>query len=194
MAGALVGQDPIYAGPAYPLTQAAYAYTAPRHAVSLELRLRGLTVARLHGSAASSVAEFLLAVQRELSQAEGQRGEPISILGVFGRYAMKGEEAQRAHCDEEVVVMFQASTVHSDSVDQVVERLQARMAQPDPQGKLASQFGFTLQNASVALVTATPGPRVGPGDPEGIRTMGSVALPIGVSAAFTGVLIWLAAW
>uniref|UniRef100_A0A6U6N8I3 Uncharacterized protein n=1 Tax=Zooxanthella nutricula TaxID=1333877 RepID=A0A6U6N8I3_9DINO len=162
-----------------------------RDAVLLELHLRGLSLDRLHSSIKSSVTEFLLALQNELRQSEGQRGQRLDAVSIFGRYRADAGKTQPGPADSEVVVGLRAATVQNRSIDQVIDNLHAHLTHLEPTCVLAERYGFALENVSIASGIAGSG-RV-PRSPVQEKSMGAMFLPIIISAAFTGLLIWVAA-
>jgi len=166
----------------------------------LELHLHGVTLKQLHRSTKSSLAEFLLAVHSEFSQDL----ERLNILGIHERYRQEkhgslaqtdsDQEVPVRRVNQEVVVRFEAIPDQKAGrmPEQVVQTLAARLADPSSP-LLAEPFAFAFKNASLSE-SAVPDLAATPVDMHSDpKALGAMALPIGVSAVFTGILLWTGA-
>jgi len=168
----------------------------------LELHLPGATLQQLHRAAHGSLADFLRGLQGDLSTAAHIEPRQITILGIHGRYRRvdPGETESRfpmpQHVDEEVVVKFEVVPAKDGGFDEeaVILSLQQGLALQQStamHGTLGAILkNFTITRALAAGVAEMP-QRM---RREGAAQVSAIFLPIGVSAAFTGILIWLAAW
>jgi len=166
-----------------------------RDVALMELHLRNVSIEQLHAKANSSVAEFLGPLEAELSQVEGQRGR-IRVIGVFGRYASRRwrleEVARPVRVAEEVAVVFEASTSHA-GVEQVIDSLRTRLLHLDLASPLRSpRFASVLEGFNITRHVPTKPKRHTTQELESIKAMRTMALPIFLSAVFTGLLLWLA--
>jgi hypothetical protein len=181
----------------------------PGAGLLLELHLPKVTLRDLHNSGRSSLAQFLSEVRVELGKAAEVQEQRISILGIHGRYKRQDSArfysthnshdvgvSSQPRTDEEVVVRFEILPGWSNDTDprQALSALNHQLNSPNGvlmQGPL----GSTLDSGAVTLSTPV-GLASMPSLAEhrGLAHMTIMAWPIGISAAFIGVLIWLAAY
>jgi len=161
----------------------------------LELHLHDITLKELRHSTKSSVTEFLLALHSEL----GRNMQRVSILGLHERYrqnlpdeAMAEEPPKRL--SQEVVVRFEAAPKRAASqASRVLETLSAQL--DDPTCSLRKgPFAFAFANTTLSEEFTPDLGALGSEVHGETATIGAMALPIGISATFTGILLWLAAW
>lgn len=168
----------------------------------LELHLPGWTLQRLHGTHGGTLTDFLRDLQIELSGAAGIGSKQLAILGIHERFQrldyqtgpLRRSKSAAQHAQrlgEEVLVRFsvQPGKPGPDPLS-AAEALQvAVMGGSLLQGKV----GPMLQNATIAqsVTSRLTAPVT---EKDSLQRMSAMALPIGISAAFTGILIWLAAW
>lgn len=173
---------------------------APLHTdtVTLELRLHNISVEQMHSKSNNSVAEILGPLEEALGSAEGQAPGKVRVLGIFGRYTTRRwrleEVARPPRIGEEVVVVFEASTAHAESVEQVIDRLRAGLSPPAPGSALAASPALVAALGHFSIGLHTPAKhkaRTGT-ERESVKALRTMALPILLSALFTGALIWLA--
>jgi len=177
----------------------------------LELHLPGATLQQLHNSAHGSLAQFLRGLHSALSTAAHIEPRQITILGIHGRYRRVDPESTETgfgsmpqRVDEEVLVKFEVVPLRNGGAGTEPQALsnEASLIASLQQG-LASQrsaimhgaLGTIIKNATITRALAAGISEI----PQEVRSEGpaqlsAIFLPIGVSAAFTGVLIWLAAW
>jgi len=167
----------------------------------LELHLPGATLQQLHSAAHGSLAEFLRGLHGDLSTAAHVEQGRIAILGIHGRYRRvdpgftEKSFPMPQHIDEEVLVRFEIVPTKGSTLDEaaVIASLQQELASQQST-MMHGTLGSIMQNATVTR--ALPDGIVE--TPQEVRResahVSAIFLPIGVSAAFTGILIWLAAW
>lgn len=167
----------------------------------LELHLHGITLKDLRRNTKSSVTEFLLPLHSELSR----NLRSLSVLGIHERFQQRQErlpnqfgdeaEAVPARMSQEVIVRFEA--VPKQAAGQMPEEVMQTLAAQldDPACSLHNErFGFALANTSFTQASA-PDLVASKVDVQAdAKTWSAMALPIGISATFTGILLWLAAW
>jgi len=197
-----------------PITQDPFdSFGFPGAGLLLELHLPRITLKELHSSARGSLAQFLIEVREELGKA-GQVKEPrISILGIHGRYkrfessdGLFRLHSKRpnhtdgdglAHIDEEVIVRFEIlpGVVNDADPHSVLKVLKGQLKQPDS-GLMTGALGTMLLNATVTSSSAIDigAQHMKHVERSGMTHMSAMAWPIGISAAFIGILIWLAAY
>lgn len=160
----------------------------------LELHLHETTLQSVHSAARTSLAELLLLVLRDLRQAAGIGGQEIRMLGIHGVY-QSDDASSNSRKDEEVVVRFAVLPRGGSQLfpEQVVGALNARLNSPSSALR-ASPFAYALRNATIVVGQPRATEVAAQRKQEDIVRLGAMALPIAISAAFTGLLIWLAAW
>mmetsp|Transcript_77596 Transcript_77596/g.240419 ORF Transcript_77596/g.240419 Transcript_77596/m.240419 type:complete len:324 (+) Transcript_77596:102-1073(+) len=164
----------------------------------LGLRMPNMTMGQLLARPSGTLADFLHLLYVEISKAAGIGGGlRLTIAGIHGRYRRiddKQHGRRPVHTEEEVLVVLRIAGVRQDpSSKTAVHELRAQLASPESALQL-SEAGFALRNATVER-TIAPGLRLAPdSDRDQVARITAMALPIGISAAFIGVLIWLAAW
>eukprot|EP00427_Karlodinium_veneficum_P010964 CAMPEP_0169092538 /NCGR_PEP_ID=MMETSP1015-20121227/16957_1 /TAXON_ID=342587 /ORGANISM="Karlodinium micrum, Strain CCMP2283" /LENGTH=338 /DNA_ID=CAMNT_0009153119 /DNA_START=201 /DNA_END=1217 /DNA_ORIENTATION=+ len=181
----------------------------PGAGLLLELRLPQITLKELHNSWRSSLAQFLLAVQTEISKAGEVKESRISILGILGRYKRydndvllrvqsqsMGHIPGQSHVDEEVMVRFEILPGWNEDPDPSVVLSSIRNEMNSSSSALMQgDLGPYLGNATVVI-----GPQVGLAsaplavEHHSVVRMSAMAWPIGISAAFIGVLICVASY
>jgi len=181
----------------------------PGAGLLLELHLPKVTLRELHTSARGSLAQFLLEVRGELGKGAQVHESRLSILGIHGRYKRYDSDgyfrmhsdrtdhmAGSQHLEEEVVVRFEILPGWSQDVDprSALNVLRDQLNSSDS-GLLSGPLGTILLNSTVTLSTpvemASQSRMI---QHRGLSHMSAMAWPIGISAAFIGVLIWLAAY
>lgn len=188
-----------------------------------ELHLPAVTLGQLHVSAHGSLARFLLDLRQELGRVLQIDERRLSVLGIYGRYRrvmvdeamqLQTEEAESNVLKEAVTsfaLMDQEGEPNRVGEEVVVklEVLPGKFGDPGPAGVLQDleeklqdrtsslmqgPMRETLADGSLVIISQ---PEMTPGDTiterEGMARLSAMALPIGISAAFTGILIWLAA-
>jgi len=168
----------------------------------LELHLPGATLQQLHSAAHGSLADFLRRLQGDLGTAAHIEPRQITILGIHGRYRRvdpAGTERgfpMPKHVDEEVLVKFEVLRLQDGGLDEaaVISSLQQGLASQQSQ-IMHGTLGTILKNGTITRSLAAGDAQM----PTEVRSdrasqVSAIFLPIGVSAAFTGILIWLAAW
>lgn len=176
---------------------------SPAPGVLLELHLTNTTLRELHKKLHGSLADFMATLRRELGGAMRLNASGVSILGIYGRYQRAGggdsEEARdqpASRIGEEVIVRFlvkgRGEGGEEADVSKLLDGLREALRNPESdlrKGPLKEhlrgatvQLSFTSELANTRLLR---GPRH--------HQLSSVAMPIAISAAFTGILIWLAA-
>lgn len=161
-----------------------------------ELRLPSVTLRQLHSMAKGSLARFLLDLRTDLGGGAQVPSSRINILSIHERY-QRATEMRGKHRLEEVVVRFEVMPGElgrerpepHEALDFLKEDLSRELA-----GVRTS--GLDLSNASIEERFPAPGmeSRAAMEEKEGVARLAALAVPIGISAAFTGILIWLAAW
>lgn len=169
----------------------------------LELCIPDTTLQQLHSSAHGSLAEFLHALHVALSTAVHVSERRINILGIRGQYKRVDPTPTKdggivtlpQHIEEMVLVRFEVTSADGNGTDErgILERLREQLATPSSCLR-TGPFGHTLQNATVTLGLAWGIADLPRTKRDNVARMSAMALPIGISAAFTGILIWLAAW
>lgn len=155
----------------------------------LELHLHNTTIQQLHKKAKGSVMSFLQTLHEEFAKAEGLKHYQIKILGIHGRYTVR----EGPHFHDEVLVMFSVAPQAKDGARRwIIEALNARLNATD-NSVHESAFGFALRNASIVEGSATSRFATRVGNKQEVTQVSTMMLPIGISAAFTGMLVWLAA-
>lgn len=170
--------------------------TAAEVGALAELRLPSVTLRQLHGMAQGSLARFLLDLRTDLGEGARVPSRRIDILSIHERY-QKAVEKKGKHHGEEVVVRFAVLPGETGH-----ERPEPHEALDFLKEDLARDFagvrvsGLDLSNASVEERLGAPGmeARAAMEEKEGVARLAALSVPIGISAAFTGILIWLAAW
>jgi len=175
----------------------------------LELHLPGATLEQLHRAAHGSLAQFLRGLHDDLSTAAHVEPGQITILGIHGKYRRVDPEYTATgspgpqHVDEEVLVKFSILPPRNGAQTDLQVGLDEAAFITSLQRGLASQKSTIMPGTIGALMKHAIITRafsgVGQLLPSGVRNqekvqLSAVFLPIGVSAAFTGILIWLAAW
>lgn len=166
----------------------------PSDGIELELHLPGVTLKELHDSARKSVAEFLLALQAELSR--GRQDTEFTVIGLSQRYRLDTSGEQPVQRDTEIVVKIWAKLTQNDGQRnqvEVIDALSGRLA--DPACTLQnSTFSFAMQNLSITTSNPLGSLPVAAMGATGTQALSEMVLPIVISAAFTGILLWLAVW
>jgi len=192
-----------------PIAQERYEpFGYPGAGLLLELHLPEITLRELHSSSRGSLAQFLLEVRAELCKGAKVNEQRISILGIHGRYkrynsgglfhihSERASHSEGGHVDEEVVVRFEILPGWDTDPDprQALDVLRDDLSSSGG-GLSGGPLGTALVNASVT-VSAPAGIASQPRMVEhrGMAHMSAMAWPIGISAAFIGILIWLAAY
>jgi len=167
----------------------------------LELHLLGATLQQLHSATHGSLADFLRGLQGDLSTAAHIEPRQITILGIHGRYRRVDPGDTEGfpmpkHVDEEVLVKFEIVPSKDGGLDEeaIISSLQLGLSSQQSTA-MHGTLGTMLKNVTITRALAAGVAEV----PQRIRQEGAaqvsaIFLPIGVSAAFTGILIWLAAW
>jgi len=181
----------------------------PGAGILLELHLPKVTLRELHTSSRGSLAQFLLEVREEIGKSAEVHESRVSILSIHGRYKhyesdgyfrMRSDRtdhmAGSQHLEEEVVVRFEILPGSAQDTDPktALKALRDQLSSPDS-SLMKGPLGMTLSNATVTLstpVTMVSQSRMS--EHHGMTHMSAMAWPIGISAAFIGVLIWLAAY
>lgn len=168
----------------------------------LELHLRGATLQQLHSAAHGSLAEFLRGLQGDLSTAARVEPRQITILGIHGRYRRVDPDGEQRgfpmpkHVEEEVCVKFEVMPSIDGRLDEAAVMTSLQQDLPLQQSTMMhGTLGTLLKNSTITRALVT-GIAEMPQEirHEGAAQVSAIFLPIGVSAAFTGILIWLAAW
>mmetsp|Transcript_54505 Transcript_54505/g.127350 ORF Transcript_54505/g.127350 Transcript_54505/m.127350 type:complete len:281 (+) Transcript_54505:83-925(+) len=167
----------------------------------VELVMRNLGLRELHVRARGSITRFLLSLRKELAEAGEVPEERIGIREIFGRYQLSRVTAQppadaNAENDrqrEEVVVRLEVvgvdNPIATDLLDKWREMLHTEQS-PLRSGPLKAELANAdLLPSRVSVLRPEP-----EDEQHGATRLSSMALPIGISAVFTGILIWLAAW
>jgi hypothetical protein len=181
----------------------------PGAGLLLELHLPEITLKQLHSDSRGSLAQFLLEVREQMCKSVAVPEARISILGIHGRYRRydngglfhvrserTGSIAGPQHLDEEVVVRFEILPGWTGDADpkQVLSILEEKLSS-ESSGLKTGPLSTVLLNASVTLSSpAGLGNQPRMVEHRGIAHMSAMAWPIGISAAFIGILIWLAAY
>lgn len=181
----------------------------PGAGLLLELHLPKVTLRELHTSSRGSLAQFLTEVREEIGKGTEVSESRLSILSIHGRYKryegdgylrMRSDKtdhmAGSQHLEEEVVLRFEILPGWSKEVapQAALRALRHQLSSPDS-NLMKGPLGATLSNASVSLSTPAAMSHMSRmTDRHGMTQMSAMAWPIGISAAFIGVLIWLAAY
>lgn len=184
----------------------------PGAGLLLELHLPHITLKELHSSSRGSLAQFLIEVREELGKAAQVKEPRISILGIHGRYKrfdssdglfrLHNKRPNRtdgdglAHIEEEVIVRFEVLPGFVNDADphSVLKALKKQLNEPQS-GLMTGALGTMLLNATVTSSSAMDiGSHMKHVERSGMTHMSAMAWPIGISAAFIGILIWLAAY
>lgn len=170
----------------------------------LELHLPGTTLQQLHSVAHGSLTEFLRSLHGDLSTAARVEPRQVTILGITGRYRRVNPDATEnsvpmpQHANEEVMVTFEVepSEDGSPGFDQVVLTRTMQLALRSQQGASAGALGSIMQNATITQSKAAGIAEIPLQErkADAATKVSAIFVPIGVSAAFSGFLIWLAAW
>lgn len=162
----------------------------------VELHLPALTLAQLHGEQFSSLAEFLLELRVALCGSAQIGAERLQVQGIHERFQQPaaGLETADTHSvvtSREVLVRLAIMPAGSaPDAPEVVDRL--RMAINDLESQLMrSNVSAAMHNATVQL-SLTRGLKSAVVGQQPVMPLSAMALPIGISALFTGILIWLA--
>lgn len=194
-----------------PITQERFEpFGYPGAGLLLEMHLPEVTLRELHSSSHGSLAQFLLEVREQLCSGAKVPPARISILGIHGRYkrsdnaglfhVRKGEHQGHSggpfHFNEEVVVRFEILPGFADDPDpkQVLSILELGLSKSDS-SLMSGPLSTVLVNASITSSSplgVITEPRMV--EHRGMAHMSAMAWPIGISAAFIGILIWLAAY
>mmetsp|Transcript_86140 Transcript_86140/g.184572 ORF Transcript_86140/g.184572 Transcript_86140/m.184572 type:complete len:390 (-) Transcript_86140:197-1366(-) len=178
----------------------------PGASLLLELHLRRTNLQKLRSVGdGRNLAAFLLTLSQELSHAAGVDAQRIGILAIHERYqrldpieaswSAGGESLPAVRSREEVVVRFEVTAAKIQTEPdprQVLDILRTRLASPGST-LLSGPLGSTLQNATISLTLSDEILSI-PRRRRDAASVSAMALPIGISAAFTGILIWIAAW
>lgn len=193
-----------------PITQERFEpFGYPGAGLLLEMHLPKVTLRELHSSSHGSLAQFLLEVREQLCSGAKVPSARISILGIHGRYKRydnqglfhvrsehQGHSGGPFHFDEEVVVRFEILPGFADDPDpkQVLSILELGLGKSDS-SLMTGPLSTVLVNASITSSSplgVITEPRMV--EHRGMAHMSAMAWPIGISAAFIGILIWLAAY
>jgi len=183
----------------------------------VDLHLPHTSLQELHGGEHGPLSRLLLRLRKVLSTVVGIELRQFGILGIKGKFKQEGSSgaestqlrddqdssalaAPRSH--QEVLLTFEIfppSSAHTagpknTSVDKVISSLAEQLADPQSlllTGPLASVLQGATVNLSLDDLDATSSSRR---TRRSLARMSAMALPIGISAAFTGILIWLCAW
>lgn len=184
----------------------------PGAGLLLELHMPQVTLKELHSSSRGSLAQFLMQVRGEICKGTAVQEPRISILGIHGRYkryesedllhlhserTSQSQSKGPSHVEEEVVVRFEILPGWNNDPDphQAFDALKQQLTSP-ASSVMLGPLSTVLTNATV-LLSAPSGMASGNRMSEhghGMAHMSAMAWPIGISAAFIGVLIWLAAY
>lgn len=177
----------------------------------LELHLPALSLEEIHHGSYKSLADFLLKLREALSSTAGVKLQHISILGIHERFQLQSTptaaqlQAEASNLatqsvgtvtGRELLVRFAVTSRNASDLDPQSAVDTLRSAIRDRTSKLMSgPLGSALQNSTITLslssdLTVTPLRQ----QKETATQISAMALPIGISAAFTGILVWLAAF
>lgn len=160
-----------------------------------ELRLPGLTLRYLHSIAQGSLARFLNNVRLDLSSGAQVPERRISILGLHERYQRvnPSQAGAATHAKEEVVVRFEILLGDAGSErPEPHEALDFLKADFMSEMDLQRSTGLHMSNATIEESWGM-GDEVASRQRAGMERLYAIGIPIGISAVFTIVLIWLAA-
>jgi hypothetical protein len=197
-----------------PITQEQFdPFGYPGAGLLLELHMPQVTLRELHSESHGSLAQFLVEVRGEVCKAAKVKEHRVSILGIHGRFKryepetmppVQSDHARNysgyAHVDEEVVVRFEilpgwGSDSEESDPRKALDVLREELSSPHS-GIMRGSLSTTLLNATVTLsapvAIGSQTRMIEHG--RGMTHMGAMAWPLGISAAFIGVLIWLAAY
>lgn len=172
-----------------------------------ELHMPHVTLHQLHSNSKGSLARFLVQLRGQLSLAAEIDERRITILEIKGRYkrvpnadainlndigSELGFVQDPGRQEEEVIVKLEIvpGGAGEEEPKKVMEKIGRLLSQKQSilmKGPLHS----TLLDASLQPIRSAVTPISD--EREGMARLSSMALPIGISAAFTGILIWLAA-
>lgn len=164
--------------------------------VAFVLHLHDVSIQQLRKHASGSMVSFLLNLHDEFSKAQGLEHFHIKVLGINGRYLIQDRRSgPKPHTDNEVLVKFSVAPVEPRPGGQhwIIEALSKRLRASD-NALLASPLAFALRNVTIVEASGKStmvSPRLD--GRHAAAQVGPMLLPIAVSAAFTGVLVWLAA-
>lgn len=188
----------------------------PGAGLLLELHLPVVTLRELHSGSNSrgSLAQFLLELRGEVCKGADVQESRVSMLGIYGRYKrfesgslfhslsehsseLSGAHlSPGSHIDEEVVVRFEILPGWSTDPDPRQALLSLKKSLNLSDSELSKgPLSAILANATVTLsapLSIASQPRMV--EHRGMAHMSAMAWPIGISAAFIGILIWLAAY
>lgn len=167
--------------------------TSTGNDLTLELRLVGSSLQALHRSGPTkSLTDFLRDLHGQLSSAAGVGSMQLNILGIHERFQRVARKGGTKHLEPRVLVRFRILAAGESAPQAVLERLREDLKKPE--GKLqGGPLGDVFRNATIAK-TMSSGLSIPRPQKDTLQRISAMALPIGISAAFTGILIWLAAW
>lgn len=197
-ADASVSADALEASRTDLLPSAKHGSGAP---VSVELRLPEVTLRDLHSDSNGSLARLLLELRATLARLARVEERCIGVVGIHERYEQPKGNAEKASRESrqhvQVLVRLEVlpgSEPGGPSAEEVVQLLIHTAVSSwhleGPLGALLSNA--TLVRGSSAREEAMTAARHA--QEQGEARLSAMALPIGISAAFTGVLVWLTAW
>lgn len=183
-----------------------FVYMDHTTALVLEMHIPGATLQGIHKTDHGSLAEFLLKLHGELVSAAKVDERRIGILAIHERYqrvnAAPGTVGGKLtdapkRLGGEVLVKFEVGAPlpvgGGAEPGEVMETLRNELSNPTSSLR-RGPLGELLKDAAISL-SLSPGLASIPlSKRKAVARMSAMALPIGISAAFTGILIWLAAW
>lgn len=171
----------------------------------LELHLPSVSLQVLHGYEGGSVASFLVDLREAIGTTAGLPKTDISILGIHERYTLHPSSREPSFASmpsshkegiikhRETLVRFAilADAQAAISPQKALKSLELAVGY---QGSALMQgkIGHLLKNCSIAL-ELTESLALAPSQGTRGVQFAALAMPIGISAALTGILIWLAA-
>jgi len=171
----------------------------------LELHVPGLTLHELHHTVHKSLSDFLLNLHKAISKASSVSMNRIKILSIYGRYRASenagmisiGAPAKNPmRTEDEIVVRFEVLPAQEkqDEPDPpaVLDVLRQKLQASDPIF-VGGKLGNILQNSTITLSLSSGLARITQAHEKSKNQVSTMALPIGISAAFTGILVWIAA-
>lgn len=177
-----------------------------RSGLLVELHMPGASLEEIRSGSHGPLVDFLGKLHSALCAAAGVDKSRLVILGLHGRYQqLSGANSSGGHGEHlgpEVLVSLQltpaaapamqASNTTEAPPTRIFSRLRGELQQ-EASALRRGDLGAILRGAHLSLVSLPASPfGATAGEVDKPTSLSAVMVPIGVSAAFTGVLAWLA--
>lgn len=180
-----------------------------RFGLLAELHMPGASLEEVRSGSHGSLVDFLSKLHDALCAAAGVDRSRLIIIGLHGRYQqIKGANISSDSGERlgpEVLVRLQLTPAATAPAVQANNTTEAPIPPTRVFGRLRNELqqetsalrrgdlGATLRSAYLSLVSL-PASQFGATEADRTSSLSAMMVPIGVSAGFTVVLVWMATW